>query len=398
MMRLDGMHVAVVGAGIGGASAATILARAGARVTLLERVATPREAGAGILLQPNGLAVLYALGLRDQLSAVATVARTAELVDARGRTIARTPVPDFGDGLDHMLVVRRSDLFALLLDAAAGERGIDTHVGTEVLTATALGQVSLRGHRDEPALTADLVVAADGANSRIRDSGRFGGRVTHGITYLRGLGPPVPAVTTLTEHWTPLGIFGAAPVRDGTYFYASAGAKPVAAALAARDIVALRRAWAPQLPLAAELLGTATSTDSLLVNEVKRVECRTYVDGRHVLLGDAAHAMAPNLGQGANSALVDAAVLAHELCSAPSLDAALAAYDRRRRPAVSRVQSFAGRAGAAAEMTHPVLRFVRDLGARVVLNAAAARTARMMQQEDPAWLQRRIREIAGGSV
>jgi 2-polyprenyl-6-methoxyphenol hydroxylase-like FAD-dependent oxidoreductase len=87
----------------------------------------------------------------------------------------------------------------------------------------------------------------------------------------------------------------------------------------------------------------------------------------------------------------------HELCAAPSLGAALAAYDRRRRPAVGRVQWFAGRAGAMAEMTHPALRFVRDIGARVVLNATASRTARMMQQEDPAWLQRAVREISGGA-
>lgn len=394
-MKLDDLHVAVVGGAIGGATTAVILARAGARVTLLERVAEPREAGAGILLQPNGLAVLYALELRERLHAVSTVARTAELADARGRMIARTPVPDFGDGLDHMLVVRRSDLFALLLDAVAAEPNIEAQFGTEVLTATALGQVSLRGHRGEAALTADFVVAADGVNSRIRDSGRFGGRVKHGITYMRGLGPPAPAITTLTEYWTPLGIFGAAPVRHGTYFYASVGAKPVAAALAARDIGALRSAWARHLPLAGELLATIPSTDPLLINEVKRVECRTYVDGRHVLLGDAAHAMAPNLGQGANSALVDAAVLAYELRAAPALDAALAAYDRRRRRAVSRVQSFAGRAGSAAEMTHPAVRFVRDLGARVVLNATAARSARMMQQEDPAWLQRTVRDVAG---
>ena len=65
---IEGARVVVAGAGVGGATAARLLAALGARVTLLERVREPRAVGAGILLQPNGLAVLYALGLRDRLS------------------------------------------------------------------------------------------------------------------------------------------------------------------------------------------------------------------------------------------------------------------------------------------------------------------------------------------
>ena len=71
---------------------------------------------------------------------------------------------------------------------------------------------------------------------------------------------------------------------------------------------------------------------------VSRVDCRRWFSGRLVLLGDAAHAMPPNLGQGANSALVDGVVLAEELASAPSVKDALVGYDKRRRPLARRVQ------------------------------------------------------------
>jgi 2-polyprenyl-6-methoxyphenol hydroxylase-like FAD-dependent oxidoreductase len=94
-----------------------------------------------------------------------------------------------------------------------------------------------------------------------------------------------------------------------------------------------------------------------------------------VLLGDAAHAMAPNAGQGANSALVDAVVLLDELRRAPSLEVALATYDTRRRQKVKKVADLAARLGRLAELTHPVARALRD---RVLLPIAGLLPTRRM--------------------
>lgn len=84
-----------------------------------------------------------------------------------------------------------------------------------------------------------------------------------------------------------------------------------------------------------------SSFDDLLHNAVRRVDCRRWFSGWLVLLGDAAHAMPPNLGQGANSALVDGVVLAEELTKARSVKDALMEYDKRRRPFARRVQKTA---------------------------------------------------------
>jgi 2-polyprenyl-6-methoxyphenol hydroxylase-like FAD-dependent oxidoreductase len=377
----------VVGAGVGGMAVSLLLARAGAHVTLLERRPVTDAEGAGILLQANGLAVLTALGLREQLQSAGHVMRTSVIRNARGTQLLATATPDFGAGLDHVLALRRSTLQKVLREAVRDSPGIEHRFGTEVLDADAAGVVEHGSTSGSGTLEAALVVGADGVHSTIRAAGDFGAgwpRTEH--SYLRTLVPRCDDLTLEGEFWTPLGLLGGAPLDDHTqYLYADASAAPVADAIQDGDMSVLREVWGRALPLAGSLLQAVGDVDELIVSDVVRVDCARWNDGRLVLLGDAAHAMAPNLGQGANSALVDAAVLALELAAEGWVEEALQRYTDRRRPAVRRVQQRADAAARLSGIRSPAGAAVRDLGMRgsARLPRIAERGLRAMQQEDP---------------
>jgi 2-polyprenyl-6-methoxyphenol hydroxylase-like FAD-dependent oxidoreductase len=388
-VSLTDADVVVVGAGIAGTATALLLARAGASVTLLERSAVPDEARAGVLLQPNGLAVLAGLGLDHRLREAGCVFHRATVYGSGSRPIAASAITDFGRGLDHVLAVRGSALQEVMLDAVADEPAIARRFGAAATRCNADGAVDLDWRDRSSTIQARLVVGADGARSAVRSGGNFGTRVRYaGRSYVRGL---VPRNGTFAggAYWTSLGMFGIAPVdADTVYFNAAAHMPAVAAAIASGDLCALTRLWGAVLPLAGCVLSGLGVASDLLHDEVVRIDCPVWHDGSAVLVGDAAHAMASTVGQGANSALVDAAVLVAELnCDGPQAQA-LQRYGDRRRSAMGAVQARADMVSRLSGLRSTPVRAARDLAIRVAFSTrgASARYLRTLQQEDPATL------------
>ena len=346
-------------------------------MTIIERIPQPRAVGAGIAMAENGLAVLESLGLLPSLERTGCTVSGGRITDAAGRTLLAPPAPE-----PRILMLRRATLQGVLLDALADTAGVERRFGAEVLQASTDGTVTVRDEAGTAASTADLVIGADGVHSRVRDGGAFGARVRRsGISYVRML--VRAGLETNSEAWTAAGIFGAFPVNGGTYAFASCGSPECRAALAAQNLRAFRAAWASVFPPAAPILADVATFDDLIVNEVIRVDCDRWADGHLVLLGDAAHAMAPNVGQGANSALVNAAVLLDELRRANSVSEALTAYERRRRPRVKRVATMAARLGQVAESTNPVARALRDRVLVPMANMVATPGATAMLLQEP---------------
>ena len=390
--------VVVVGAGIAGAATALLLARAGASVTLLERSAVPDEARAGVMLQPNGLAVLAGLGLDHRLRAAGCVLHRATVYGRGSRPIAAASITDFGHGLDHVLAVRGTALQDVMLDAVAAEPAIACRFGATASRCNPEGAVDLDWRGRSSTIQAGLVVGADGVRSAVRSGGNFGTRVRYsGRRYVRGL---VPRNGTFPDgaYWTSLGLFGIAPVdADTVYFNAAAHAPAVAAAIASGDLNALTRLWGSALPLAGCVLSRLSTASDLLHDEVVRIDCPVWHDGRAVLVGDAAHAMASTVGQGANSALVDAAVLVAELARDGPQAQALQRYADRRRSAVGAVQGRAALVSWMSGLRSAPVRAARDVATRAAFSTrrAATRSLRTLQQEDPATLLATVTALCG---
>ncbi|MYX16632.1 NAD(P)-binding protein [Streptomyces sp. SID8374] len=319
----------VVGAGIGGLATAIGLRRAGWSVTVLERRTELERYGAAFGIHPTAQTALDRLGVGKALRDHAVPYRDAHIRTPDGRTLARLPLEriERKAGRPELLISRPYLIDALLA-------GLDAFGDVPVKLGATVTDVS--------ALTAgqDLVVGADGIRSAVRTA-RFGDRS----------GPrPVATVAWIGiadfesplhgETWGSGRFFGLTPVEPGrTNWYAT-----VPAATTADALRAAFAGWHDPIPRILE----TTDPAAWIRYEMRHLHpaLPSFVSadasaGHVALVGDAAHAMTPNLGQGACTAILDADALTRAVTAAP-LPAALRAYDRERRRSAQRT-AFASR-------------------------------------------------------
>ena len=323
-------RIAVVGFGVAGSAAATLLARAGHEVTAFERAPEHRPTGAGLLLQPSGRLALARLGLLED------VLRDAERIDelvaetTAGRTVSRLVYADLEPGL-HAHGVRRAALVGPLARAAE-EAGAVVRYGADV-TGVAPGP-ALRLADGSEAGPFELVVAADGAESRLRDglgAVRWRHRYRHAAFWASGPCSSVRGRLHQVVRGTRR-LAGVLPLGAGTGALFWGLRADEREATLARGFAAWREEVARFHPGAAELLAALRSFDDLTFVSYQHARVAPWARGSIVLVGDAAHPMSPHTGQGANLALGDACRLADALARDVDAAVAFAAYEARRRP------------------------------------------------------------------
>jgi 2-polyprenyl-6-methoxyphenol hydroxylase-like FAD-dependent oxidoreductase len=334
----DGKSAVVVGGGIGGLTAAVALRQVGWRVTVLERAARFGEIGAGITLLSNGLRCLDAIGLGDAVRGSALPLLAFGMRTAAGRWLSRID----GDGADlearigtTTLVIHRAELHKILCDALPAAALVAGVATTAIHGGADGGPAEVRfRHGDQDALLrAELVVGADGVHSWVRAQ-RWPDAlapVYSGSTSWRAVTTqPSAAVTEMSLSWGRGTEFGVMPLVDGrTYWYAAANADE--AQRNPDELEELRRRFGTwHEPIPAVL--AHTQPQAVLRHDIYRLpKLDCYHRGSVVLLGDAAHAMTPNLGQGGGQALEDAIVLAAAVSRTRDVATALANYDHERR-------------------------------------------------------------------
>ncbi len=355
-------HVEIVGAGFAGLTAACALAQRGWSVRVHERAERLRTTGAGIYIYENGLRVLEAVGAYDLAVAGAPMAHTREVRDDRNRVIAAHR----WTGSRVFSVVRQNVINALA--AAASAAGVEIATGSIATGATSAGELAMADGRR---LSADLIIGADGSNSCVRDSlGLLSVRrhLVDGCTRLlmdkttqeRGgadAGKTIEARTI--EYWSGTRRVLYTPCSETELYIALTmlDSDEVGKAIPVR-----KDTWArafPHLETLIDRIGEQGRYDRF-----ELIRLRRWSAGRVAIIGDAAHALPPNIGQGGGCAMMNALSVAVHLDRGHDVPAALAAWERQERPITDHTQRISVLLGLPTTWPPPLRAFTLALAGR----------------------------------
>jgi 2-polyprenyl-6-methoxyphenol hydroxylase-like FAD-dependent oxidoreductase len=317
----------IVGGGIGGLSLARELTLRGLPVTVLERAPRLNPVGAGIIMNPNAMAVLEKNGLAEEVRRDSWPYLTRETRDREGRLLATRdyrPLYESGRLAEGALVHRAHLLGALYRSLPEGT----VHFGAEV--------------RRVEIPEGGLVVGADGIHSQVRRE--LFGEVEPcymGYRSHRLVVDNVAGARCFTEYLGRGVRIGLVPI-SGTRLYVWTTFNSPRGASLPDPASVFAQFTAPEVR---RVLAALPPAGEIIVTEIEELALEDWTRGRAALLGDAVHAMTPNIGQGAGMAMEDAAVLAEELAGAAGIEQALANYVRRRKARVETVMRISREVG-----------------------------------------------------
>lgn len=354
--------VLIAGAGIGGLTLAAALRHHGIEAAVYERAPTLAPVGSGITIQMNAVLALRRVGLDEAVVREGHAARDSRVLTPAGRTIAALDLADVADAVGAPAVALHRARLQSALRARVDDASV--HLGRAVAGYDDDGDGVTVRLDDGGTDRGDALVAADGLRSAVRRQlAGDGDPVYAGYTSWRGVARGVAAVdrSRVTETWGAGRRFGVVPLADDeTYWFATMnapGGGRDAPGTSRETLLSLFGDW--HSPVRA-LLEATPETSIVRTDIADRPTHTRWVKGRVALLGDAAHPMTPNLGQGGGQAIEDAVVLAHRLATLPDVAAALRAYEAVRAPRANAVVTRSRRLGSVAQWEHPWLCAARD--------------------------------------
>jgi 2-polyprenyl-6-methoxyphenol hydroxylase-like FAD-dependent oxidoreductase len=369
------MKAMIVGAGIGGLTAAIALRKAGIDATVFERAGEIKEVGAGILLAANAVSALGEIGLSDDVRRLGTPASAGRILTWRGKTLTEVPLEELETRVGApSAAVHRADLQELLLRKLDGQK---IRLGAECSGFELDDGGVNAGFADGSQERGDLLIGADGLHSTVRTE-LFGPEKPRyaGYTAWRAVVRPGRGLLpwgTGFESWGRGVRFGCAHIGDGrVYWFATINAPegdkdgPLGSPSGPQaTLMRLFGGWHHPIPaLIAETDEEGIRRDDLYDREPLP---GSWGRGRVTLLGDAAHPSTPNLGQGACQAIEDTVVLARclkEVGASYSVPSALRRYEDLRRARTARIVRRSRAVGRIGQIENPLLCGLRDAALR----------------------------------
>lgn len=354
----------VIGAGIGGLCTALALHQQGWRVSVYDKASSLREAGAGIVLAANAMKALDVLGVGGTVRNVGAPVVQADIRSWDGTLLTSLPAAKqaalYGT---QSYVIHRADLQAILAQAVAGTTPI--HTNQQWVDGQQRDRDVIAIFKDGTQVEADLIIGADGLHSAVRERLYGHSPVRYsGYIALRGVctQEEMRSVTDGGgfEALGPGRRFGLSSLGKGRVFWFAAINAPQGKLppVEERHSELLRwfHGWYSPVISAIE----ATDPLTILAHDiVDSLPLPRWSSGRMTLLGDAAHPMLPNLGQGGAQAIEDAIVLARCLRNS-DVPSALSAYEKERMTRVNRIVRLSRSMGRVVQLENPLLIYVRN--------------------------------------
>jgi 2-polyprenyl-6-methoxyphenol hydroxylase-like FAD-dependent oxidoreductase len=366
-------HVLVIGAGIAGPAIALFLRKAGLSCAIYEARHKAEGIGGGLGFAPNGMNVMKALGLADELAARGSPVLESTFRDERGRLLARLPVDATRYG--PFMSMMRADVAAVLTTQVRRQQ-IPLHFGKRLVRIEDAGASGVTAYfADGTRAAGDILVAADGIHSQTRrlamseaPAPEFVGIIGIGGALPQSAVPELLPIHTRSFTFTfgPSGFFGFCGGSAGEAMWWSnlPRSQPYGpdelASLAPRELreQMLQRYGSYYRPIP-ELIARTSNIIAHNIFDVRSLP--RWHHGRVILIGDAAHAVSPNAGQGASLALEDAMLLAKLLRDcAGDYRAAFEAFEHARRPRVERIVAAGRQAASDKAIVSPLQSKIRN--------------------------------------
>lgn len=354
----------ISGGGIAGLATALFLQKDGYRVKVLERTEELREVGAGLGLGPNAWKYLEKLGLTDELEKYCNHIKSTQFLDPTGKVISDMKLERIREKYGvASFTIHRAQLQKLLCSSLQpgtlelGNKVKDYLQNEEGVTVLLKDGNSFRGK---------ALIVADGIHSSVRRKilPKVMPRYSGYTCWRAVVEVPKGSINSgiFTETWGPKGRFGIVPLSNNQiYWFATINApfqRKEMTAFTTEDLFQHFQNYHAPIP---ELIQMTLEKD-LVQNDILELKpIKHFAYNKVLLIGDAAHATTPNLGQGAGQAVEDAFVLSNILKSTDNIEEAFKKFERQRIPKTKKVTNLSFLLGKVAQLENPMLVYTRNL-------------------------------------